>query len=66
LSAVHQAQVARKISRGCRGWLDALACRSDKYAKPVYGNQEKHGREIGCSARTIRRYKLEAVTIKQA
>lgn len=60
LAEVHKAQVARKISRGCRGWLDALAYRSDRYAKPVWGNQAKHGREIGCSARTIRRYRAEA------
>lgn len=51
---------AAKISRGCIAWLVCLAERSSDTAKPVWGYQEKQAKEIGCSARQVRRYRAEA------
>lgn len=56
LAKVHQSSVGR----GCRAWLLGLSTRSDDAAKPVWGMQTKQAVELGCSARTIRRYRVEA------
>lgn len=51
---------ATQLTTGCRAWLGLLASRSDDLGKPVWGNQERMAEHQGCSARSVRRYAVEA------
>ena len=55
LDCVHKSGV----SRGAVAWAVALAQRSDALAKPVWGYQTGQADAIGCSDRTVRRYRCE-------
>lgn len=48
---------------GAKAYLLLLMRRSDDAGKPVWGNQEKMARQLGCSARTVRRYRGELETL---
>lgn len=60
LTSVHRSNV----SRGCRAWLMCISERSSDTAKPVWGMQIKQAKEIGCSDRQVRRYRVEAEKAK--
>lgn len=50
-----------KVSRGCRAWLLQLILKSDDaVSKVVFGRQTGQAKLLGCSDRTIRRYRKEA------
>jgi len=49
-----------RLTTGCKAWLMLLAKRSDDGGKPVWGNQVKMALHIGCSDRSVRRYRAEA------
>jgi hypothetical protein len=50
----------RRLTSGCKAWLALLARRSDDAGKPVWGNQQRMGDQIGRCARSVRRYRAEA------
>lgn len=51
---------ATHLTTGCRAWLLLLADRSDELGKPVWGRQTRMADQMGVSARTVRRYAVEA------
>jgi len=52
-----------RLTSGAKAWLMLLASRSDDQGKPVWGNQEKMADQLGRSARSVRRYLVEAVKL---
>ena len=52
-----------RLTSGAKAWLALLARRSDDAGKPVWGNQERMGDQIGRGGRSVRRYLVEAVEL---
>jgi hypothetical protein len=52
-----------RLTLGAKAWLALLARRSDDAGKPVWGNQERMGEQIGRCGRSVRRYLVEAVEL---
>jgi hypothetical protein len=49
-----------RLTAGAKAWLGLLARRSDDAGKPVWGNQERMGAQLGRCGRSVRRYRAEA------
>jgi hypothetical protein len=49
-----------RLTSGAKVWLMLLGRRSDDAGKPVWGNQEKMGAQLGRCSRSVRRYLVEA------
>jgi hypothetical protein len=49
-----------RLTAGAKAWLALLARRSDDAGKPVWGNQERMGAQLGRCGRSVRRYRVEA------